>query len=60
MRIQRLKNEMLPTFELKIISKIVPAELLDLVPKTEPSVIAVMERIANKHIGIMNLFLRYQ
>ncbi len=56
-----MKNELSPILELKIISKIVPVELLlDLVPKTEPRMIAPMKRVVNKQIGMMNLFLRYQ
>ncbi len=56
-----MKNELLPTFELKIRSKIVLAELLfNLVPKTEPRMIAPTTRIANKQVGMTNLFFRYQ
>jgi hypothetical protein len=41
--------------------EIVPVGLiLDLVPKTEPRMIAPMIRVASKHIGITNLFLPYQ
>jgi hypothetical protein len=29
------------------------------VPKTEPRMIATIDRIVNKQIGIANLFLRY-
>jgi len=47
--------------KLKTRLKILPDTLvLDLVPKTEPIMIAPMHRIANRHIGIVYLFLRYQ
>jgi hypothetical protein len=48
-------------FELKRISKIILFELiLVLVPKTEPRMIAPMNRIVNAQIGMANLFFRYQ
>jgi hypothetical protein len=56
---QRLQNELSPTFELKITSKIVPV-VLDLVPKMEPTMTAAIIRIVNKQSGMANLFLRYQ
>jgi hypothetical protein len=41
--------------------EIVPVGLiLDLVPKTEPRMIAPMIRVVNKHIGMTTLFLPYQ
>ena len=41
--------------------KSVPVDLLpNLVPKTEPTMLATMSRVVNKQIGMINLFLRYQ
>ncbi len=58
---QLLSNELSLAFELIRISKIVPDGLmLDLVPKTEPRMIAPINRTVNKQIGMANLFLRYQ
>jgi hypothetical protein len=58
-----LQNELLPTFGVKEIPKILPVGLvllLVLVPKTEPRMTAAKTRIVDKQIGMMNLFLRYQ
>jgi hypothetical protein len=55
-----LQNELLLAFELKRILKIVPVGLmLDLVPKTDPRIIAAIDRIVIPQIGMANLFLRY-
>ena len=48
---------MLVVLELKGISKIILANLL---PKTESIIVPMMSRVASKHIGMANLFLRYQ
>ncbi len=56
-----MQNEVSYAFKLKRRLKIVLGTLvLDLVPKTEPRMIAAMSRAVNKQIGIVNLFLRYQ
>jgi hypothetical protein len=34
--------------------------ILDLVPKTEPRMVARMNIVDNTQIGMINLFLRYQ
>jgi hypothetical protein len=58
---QFLQINLSSTFELKERLKIVLVTLvLDLVPKTEPRMIAPMNRAVNKQIGIINLFLQYQ
>jgi hypothetical protein len=58
---QLLQNELSCAVKLKRRLKIVLGTLvLDLVPKTEPRMIAAMNRVANKQIGMVNLFLRYQ
>ncbi len=56
-----MQNEVSYAFKLKRRLKIVLGTLvLDLVPKTEPRMIAAMNRVANKQIGMVNLFLLYQ
>jgi len=56
-----LQNELSCAFKPKRRLKIVLDGLvLDLVPKTEPIMIAPMNRAVNKQIGMINLFLKYQ
>jgi hypothetical protein len=50
-------NELTRISELKGILQIIPVVLVvDLVPKTEPTMTATMAIVVNKLIGIMNLF----
>jgi hypothetical protein len=61
---QVLQHELSLAFEFKGVSNSIPFLVVvvpaDLVPKTEPRMIAAMTAAINEPIGMMNLFLRYQ
>ena len=55
-----MKNELSLAFGFKRISKSIPVVfvvlMVDLVPKTEPTMAATMNTVVSKLIGMMNLF----